>query len=242
MRALIVGLTAVVVVASSCSSSGSPARTSATSASASSPGSGSAPASSGTATAAGSSDTPSGSSDTATGLTARLLTAAEVGPGFTGAVDTSPGTAPPCGSADSPTLDAQVPPAAKVKMAYTQTTPAAQVSEELTAYSDEAAAVKALGIGTTGLACTSGTLYGAEGSTTPVTIGAPTSPQLGVSGVDATTFWTLDGTDFKGGLLVVRYRSTHLLVMSFLTDKTTDTARLPDTNKIITTALTKAIG
>ena len=246
MRAVIVGVVAVAAVATACSSSGSPAGKGGSTDAPTGPAptsivpSSAAP--SGGPSSAPPSTPPSAPGGTAPDLSARLLTAAEVGPGFVAQADDSPGSPPPCGSADSPTLDAQVPPAAKVKKAFVQQTPAAQVDEELTTYADQASAVKALGIGRTGLACTDGSLYATDGSRTAVTIGAPTSPQLGVAGVDESTLWTLDGSDFKGGLLVVRYRSTHLLVMTFLTDKATDTARLPDTNKIIGTALTKAVG
>jgi hypothetical protein len=240
MRALLVGLALVVAAATACSSSTTAGN-----------GSGSTVASSPAPTASGGfpssspspsqvPSTPTSSDDTAT-LGTKLLTAGEVGPGFTGQASDAAGGPPPCGSATDPSLDSQVPPTAKVAENYVHASPEAQLVEELIAYSDEATAQRAVTIGKAGLNCTAGNLYSADGTATPITIGAPQSTNLNIPQVNEAIAWTLKNAAITGAFVAIRYSGNHLLVLTFLAPVNADTSKLPDTGKIVTAAVTKAL-
>jgi hypothetical protein len=231
-----------------CSSSGVPGEavppSSPTSAAASLPGASTAstpavqtPAASSSSPAPSTSATAAGG-DTTASLTAKLITASDIGDGFAETTFDSKDVTSPCDAKGTPGVDEQVPPALKVGRDFVQNKLQAQAEENLQVYSDAATAAKALAALEEGLHCSTGTLYADDGSTVSVQISKanPIPAEGPVQGGDA---WSLKGKEVAGLAVAVKYSGTHIALLTFFAPTNTASSKLPDLQTLISAATKK---
>jgi hypothetical protein len=176
--------------------------------------------------------------DTTASLTAKLLTAADLGDGFTQTASDAKQATSPCDAKGTPAVDEQVPPTLKVARDFVQNKLQAQAEQDLVVYSDAATAAKALAALQEGLHCTAGTLYADDGSTLSVKISkANKIPSSGpVQGGDA---WSLKGGGIAGLAIAIKYSDTHLALLTFFAPVKTKSSQLPDLQTLVGTATKK---
>jgi hypothetical protein len=176
--------------------------------------------------------------DTSASLSAKLLTAADIGDGFAETTFDDKDTSSPCDAKGTPGVDEQVPPALKVGRDFVQNALSAQLEEDLQVYSDAATSAKALAALEKGLNCTKGTLYADDGSTVSVTISKanPIPAQGPVQGGDA---WALKGGGIAGLAVAVKYSDTHIALLTFFAPLKTPSSKLPDFQTLISTVTKK---
>lgn len=185
--------------------------------------------------------TATGIPETADQASAALLTVGDVGGQFTQATFV-PSTYPePCDPPGTEPVDTRVPPWASVGAAFSHATPQAALDEQINIYADVDFAEHAVALGMAGMNCRSGTGYGTDGTTRPVTIGArlDMSKQLGVP-VDQAIGWSVQSDQVQGSVLVVRTAAV-VTVLVFLAAPGTDPRTLPDALAIARTALRKVV-
>jgi hypothetical protein len=199
-RLLLLGTIAVALVAAGCSSgsdnsvstTGAPATTASPATTAASP----------ATTAASTATTLGNDASVEDQAKAALLTAAEVGPGFTAGTWTAndPKQPTPCGT---PSVDATVPAAVQVGAVIGMASTNQALQQEISVYNDEEEAMEAFTTGTAGLSCTSGTVTFDDGTKAALAIAAPVDVTAQVGG-DHATAWQLSGGGIQGVLVAVQ--------------------------------------
>ena len=204
-------------------------------------------AASGTAGSGGTTGSVASGAATATGSAptlgaaaagAALLAPADLGAGFTRATADLLATPGPCEPLSAPTVEQAVPSRTRVGVRYVAGS-VAFVGEVITTYPDPATAERALDFLAAGLSCSSGTLHGADGTETPVSISAQgTRTELDGLTLDEVRIWTVQTSSLGIGLVDARIGST-LVLLQFGAQKTADTTNLRDSDQIAVTALRK---
>ncbi len=168
---------------------------------------------------------------------AALLTAEELGAGFTEGTWTDTSTAPPCDPNGTPT-DQQVPPQITGGVNFENADSTAFMEEELSIYETPELAAEAFQLGSAGLDCAEGTA--ADGSA--LTISEPTdvTADVNTSGLGNSTLWEVQGEGYEG-VLVVTLSSRVLLVNFFASTPEADTSALPNPLEVAEAAFDKAL-
>ncbi len=170
---------------------------------------------------------------------AALLTAAEIGPGFTATAPATEDTPLPC-TPNAPTLAQRFPPQVKVQSGFAAAAGAVQFAEEIETFADEATVRRALSAGAKGLSCGTATIT--SGSTSvEVTIDGPTdlTDQL-IAQVDQCALWSLSSSVIDATLIVAQI-GRHLIVLSFGSAPSVDTSTLPKIETVTNDALQKVL-
>lgn len=191
-----------------------------------------------------SASSPPSSGGAAGGLSAAqargaLISASDVGSRFAAQrPDTS--TSPfPCTPNDPP-LNKQVPPSFDVRTAFLNQAQRAEVTEEIAGYADEATTAAALAAGEKGLDCSSGTITSGSGSQR-VQISGPTDVTSALKAkVDKAEIWQLEVRGAEEAILVSKV-GPQLVVLEFTAASSADQSKLPSTQKIAETALSKVL-
>ena len=202
----------------------------------------SSPPASGTSAAAltGSSSTPPASSPAAETITkaqasAALLTASEIGTGFSTAQFKPSTDALPC-TPNEPPLEQQVPSTLEVGSAALATSRQAALSEDLRFYPDATTAEHVLTLAAKGLDCAQGRLN-ITGTPEAVSFG---KQQDITSDVGADQALAVQATSKDYDIVLIGCRVDRALVLfSFLRTKTSNTATLPNPIAIATQGVTK---
>jgi hypothetical protein len=171
--------------------------------------------------------------------TAALLTAADLGAGFTDGKYTpsDPKTPTPCGS---PSVDLTVPPAVKVGAVVGKPSTQQALEEEIAVYSGTDEADQAFQTGSAGLACPSGTATFEDGSTTPLAISAGTDVTAQVGG-DVATAWQVVSSDLQGVVIAVKLEGA-IVAFQFQAPASASAADLqPDPIAVAKAGITKII-
>lgn len=164
-------------------------------------------ASSSASSQASSSSAPSSSSTSE--LTAALITAADIGAGFTGGPSKPSGNRPfPCTPKAKPLSD-QVPPKQRVFGVYRNKGNTVAVSETITEYAGEAQAQRAYRVAGKGFGCSRGTL---DGRSIKIVKRAPSQTAAGVT-LAAWDFADAQGT--KGTIVALR-KGSQLIALQFI--------------------------
>lgn len=191
-----------------------------------------------TATKNSPSDTTSaGSVPTEAQLQAALLTAADVGTGFTARTYTRTNTSPPCAAAGSPSFRQLTSPPVDAGAKLVHATPRAVLNEVVFVYADAATAQAAFAVGKTGLDCATGTVIYSDGTKGSVTI----TPSVDVStevGADTAVAWHLTNADLKASQ-VVSVVGQAIIALTFSAAAAADTTTLPRPLDIMKNAVTK---
>lgn len=205
-----------------------------------------APTSAGSTSSAASTPSPTGfpsssssSASTTGGLTeaqatAALLTAGEIGGGFSATPpDNSPDTPLPC-TPNNPPLSTQFPPQVKVQSDFTGLNGKALFSEEIETYADSSTVTAIIAAGEQGLACGKATVNGVK-----VKIVGPTdlTTQVGTP-VTKAEAWSLTSSAINAGLIIAQL-GQNVVVFSFGADPSVDSSQLPDAEQIVTTGIAK---
>jgi hypothetical protein len=158
---------------------------------------------------------------------AALLTAEEVGPGFTAGTWTpnDPSQPTPCGT---PSVDATVPAAVQVGAVTGLANTDQALQEEISVYNDEEEADQAFTIGTAGLSCPSGTVTFSDGTKAALAITAPVDVTAQVGG-DQATAWQLKGGGIQGVLVAVKLSGIVVTFQFTAPDTATDLQPAPVT-------------
>jgi hypothetical protein len=170
--------------------------------------------------------------------TRALLTAAEIGGGFTTLGSAQKPAALPCRPHDRPVTE-QVRPAAKANAGYRNGNGRAVVAESVAFYRTKTMAAKTIAIIERGLACSRATLgTGKNRDAVQIDGPLPVGSALSVP-VDKSESWTAEGQTTNTVYFVTLARAT-VVVLAFTVVVGTDTSGLPSTEKIIDDALRKA--
>jgi len=214
--AAVVAVAALALSACSSTSNGTP--TNAPSATGQAPSSASTP----TGFPSSSSSAPSTGGLSEAKATAALLTAAEVGGGFTQTQSDDSDTPLPC-SPNEPTLSQRFPPDVKVQVDFASASGNALISEEIETYADTDTVAQVVAAGEQGLSCGTTTVGG-----TQVKIDGPTelTSQLQVP-VDKAEAWVVKSSALNASLIIVQ-KDQQLVVFSFGAAPSVDTTKLPD--------------
>lgn len=166
----------------------------------------------------------------ADGLRPFLLTAAEVGPGYTPGEDPTPDPATPaiCGG---PGIVAQFPIAVRAGVAFDGPSPGLLVQQTVSVYGDSDTAQVAYQAGRDGLSCSEGTVAG-----DPVVVTPAEDLRADVGGRQATG-WRIGGGAFDAVLVAVQ-SDEHVMIFTFISPAG-DPAGLPDVLAVSRTGLQK---
>lgn len=179
---------------------------------------------------------PSSTSSAAGGLTeaqakAALLTASDIGGGFSQTPADTSDTPLPC-TPNQPPLSQQFPPGVKVEAGFGGLGGKALVSEEIESYADAGTVGQVIAAGEQGLACGTATVSG-----TKITIGGPTDLSAHLTTpVDKAEGWALSSSAVNGSLIVAQL-GQHLVVFSFSADPSVSSSELPDAQQIVNDGL-----
>lgn len=146
-------------------------------------------------------------------VTAALLSAAEVGSGYTASDRSSTGSSLPC-TPTKPGLFTQAPPEKRAERAFTNGSSTVQISQTVAAYDEDSGAQAAYAIGSAGFACSSGTLGDSAVRIVKRAGGTPTG-----SDIDQFDAWDFAAEGVKGTAVLVRL-GDHLLAMNFVASGT----------------------
>lgn len=170
---------------------------------------------------------------TAAQAQAALLTAAEVGGGFSQTQTDDTDTPLPCTPSDPP-LDQRFPPTVKVQSDFAGLGGKALFSEEIESYADDSTVEQVVSAGEQGLSCAAGKISGVQ-----VKIQGPTDLSSVVQvPVDKAEAWQLTSPDVNAALILVRM-GTALAIFSFAADPSVDTTQLPDSEHVFNAGLNK---
>jgi hypothetical protein len=229
---------ALVLAACSTSSSGDPT-TAPSISSGTAPGSssGTTPDSSSASTATGFPPSSSGSSSSGAlsqaQARAALLTAAEVGGGFTASSTDTSDTPLPC-TPNAPTLSTRFPPDVKVQADFGGAGGKALFSEEVETFADAATVAQVVTAGEQGLSCSTATVGGVK-----ITLNGPTDLTSNIQvPIDKAEAWSVRSSALNASLVIVQM-GRQLVVFSFGAAPSVDTAKLPDPPTLITAGLQK---
>jgi hypothetical protein len=168
--------------------------------------------------------------------TGALLSAAEVGTGFTARRVGSP-SPPPCEPAGTPAITTQAPPAVAARRAFAHRGNDAFLTQDVYGYADSTRAQAALVLFEGSFGCTNGTAYYSDGTTGPLTISHPTPIGSNLD-VDAGTIYDLRFTAQQGSVIVARIGAT-VLVLTFIAATSASSAGLPDGQSIVAASIRK---
>ncbi len=168
---------------------------------------------------------------------AALLTAEELGAGFTEGTWTDTSTPPPCDPNGTPT-DEQVPPQITGGVTFESADGTAVMEEELSIYETEDLAAEALQLGSAGLDCAEGTFP--DGSTFSIEGPTDVTADVNTSGLGTSTLWEVTAED-QEGVLIVTLSSRVLMVNYFASTPGADTSALPNPIDVAEAAFNKAL-
>jgi hypothetical protein len=170
---------------------------------------------------------------TKTQAQAALLTAAEVGAGFTQTQSDNSNTPLPC-TPNEPPLSTQFPPDVDVQADFTGAAGSALFSEEIQTYADAATVAQVIAAGEHGLGCGTAVVGGVQVQLTgPKNVAA----QLQVP-VDKAEVWTLASSQLNAALIITQI-GPQLIVFSFGAAPSVDTSTLPDESSVVVAGLKK---
>jgi hypothetical protein len=165
--------------------------------------------------------------------TAALLTAAEVGGGFSQTQSDDSDTPLPC-TPNEPTLSQQFPPDVKVQVDFASAAGNALISEEIETFADADAVAQVVAAGEQGLSCGTTTVGG-----TRVKIDGPTDVTSKIQvPVDKAEAWVVKSAPLNASLIIVQ-TGQQLVVFSFGAPPSVDTTKLPDPGHVVTAGLEK---
>ncbi|MEO6885768.1 MAG: hypothetical protein ABI232_05695, partial [Jatrophihabitantaceae bacterium] len=170
-----------------------------------------------------------------------LLNVGDVGGGFVTGTYTPATTGQPC-TPDEPPLNEKIPSRAAGGRTFDNAKVGAEFGEQVLIYRDEATAKQALAAGEHGMDCKTGKVFyddGTTGSVTITSVSADLSSELDTP-VDDSAAWSLENSDLKGSLIVVR-SGVKLVVLTFSANADADTTSLPDSLKLTNAAVSRAI-
>ena len=159
---------------------------------------------------------------TKTQAQAALLTAADVGGGFTQTQSANSDAPLPCTPNDPP-LSQQFPPDVNVQADFTGAAGSALFSEQIETFADATGVAQVIAAGEQGLACGTATVGGVQ-----VQIQGPTdlTAQIQVP-VDKAEAWTVTSSQLNASLIIAQI-GPQLAVFSFGAAPSVDTTKLPD--------------
>lgn len=195
------------------------------------------PATSAATSASASATSSSGGVPTEDQANAALLTAADLGTGFSAGTYTKTNTSPPCAAAGSPSFRQATSPAVDAGATFDHATPEASLDEVIFVYPDAATAQAAFDTGKTGFACKTGTVYYTDGTKGSVTITGPTDVSTDVGG-DSAVAYQLANADVQS-TQVVALVGQAIVTLSFGAASGADTTSLPNPVAVAKAAVAK---
>ena len=165
-----------------------------------------------------------------------LLKASDLGTTFADDTYSSTSTDSPCGTPDP---DKTLPPAIIVGSVATNANPKAALQEEIRIYQDEAEGTKAFVNFQKALDCTSGSIDNGDGTKTPATIGTASDIKSINTNISEGYAKSIKTSDFEGEAVVARLGAA-ILTLQFVNAPGADTSTLPDPQKVVNDAVTKA--